>query len=74
MRNNRNDNDIRRAGLFVTACERGVARQRQLIDKLIAKGRSTKQAKEVLATMEKTLLEMRNYREVLESLKGLKEP
>jgi hypothetical protein len=68
MRKNNQQYDLRRAVLFVEACEKGVARQRQLIARLIGRGQSTRDAKIALAEMEQRLLALRNYHEVLQSL------
>lgn len=68
VRNNNKHYDLHRAALFVDVCERGVARQRQLIAKLIAKGRPLREAKQILIAKEQTLLELRNYRDLLRTL------
>jgi hypothetical protein len=70
MRNNRQENDLRRAVHFVTEGELRIAKQEQLILHLKDKGRSTKQAEAVLEELQRTHLQMCNYLETLQSLRN----
>ena len=69
MKTSRRDNDTRRAMLFVQQAEERIEKQKALIAKLHAANRSTTQAEACLASLEKTLVSMRNYQSTLLSLK-----
>ena len=69
MRNNRRDNDTRRAMLFVQQAEERVEKQKALIAKLRAANRSAGEVEKLLASLEKTLIVMRNYQSTLLTLK-----
>jgi hypothetical protein len=69
MKQNRRENDLRRALHFLAEGELRVAKQQELIARLKSKGRSTKQAEDVLDQLQRTLLQMRNYLATLQSLR-----
>jgi hypothetical protein len=69
MRHNRQDNDLLRAVHYVAEGELQIASQKQLIRNLRCKGRSTTQAEVILAALERSHLQMRNYLEILRELK-----
>jgi hypothetical protein len=69
MKNNRRENDLKRAMLFVEQAEDRVARQHKIVADLEQKGKPTDSAKQLLNTMELTLIAMRNHLATLLSLR-----
>jgi hypothetical protein len=69
MKQNRRDNDLKRAVQFVEEGESRIAKQRELIAALKNNRRPTKRAEAVLLSMENSLLHMRNYLAILLELR-----
>jgi len=69
LKQNRRDNDLRRARLLVEEGEHKVAQQLELIADLKRKNRSTQKADALLVQLQHSLLQMRNYLSILEKLK-----
>jgi hypothetical protein len=69
MKQNRRDNDLKRALHFVEEGETRIAKQRQAIVSLRTKGQPTERAEAALRTMENYLLHIRNYLAVLLELR-----
>jgi hypothetical protein len=69
MRQVRQDNDWHRALARVADGELRVKRQRELIKKIKREGRSTARAEDLLANFERSLMQMRNYVDLLDLLR-----
>jgi len=69
VKQNRRDNDLRRAHYLVEKGELQVAWQMQVIAELKRRKRATDKAEAMLAEFQLTLLQMKNYLSILENLR-----